>query len=171
MKSSEANDGVRPADGRSGGELTIGELARSFGLATHVLRHWESVGVLVPARRSGGQRRYTDDQRCRVALVLRAQRAGMSLARIREALDAPDQQALRDLLSAHLDELARRMEQLREAMEMLEHSMACRHPNTVECPRARELLENTTAVCTGEAHTGGTGREKGPGPLRGAVSG
>lgn len=38
MKSSEA--------------LTIGELAQRFGLATHVLRYWESMGLLKPARRT-----------------------------------------------------------------------------------------------------------------------
>ncbi|GHC77666.1 hypothetical protein GCM10007079_15040 [Nocardiopsis terrae] len=154
MKSS---NGSRPVDGRSGGELTIGELARSFGLATHVLRHWESVGVLEPARRTGGQRRYTDEQRCQVELILRAQRAGMSLARIREALNAPDQQTLRSLLGAHLAELAQRMEQLREAMEMLEHGMVCRHPNLLECPGARGILEDTAAV--GTVETSGTGGE------------
>lgn len=161
MKSS---NGVRPVDGGSGRELTIGELARSFGLATHVLRHWESAGVLEPVRRTGGQRRYTDGQRCQVALILRAQRAGMSLARIREALGAPDRQALRALLSAHLDELAQRMDQLREAMEMLEHSMACQHPKVLDCPRAQEILEDTTAACTEAAVPG-----EGSGPSRGAV--
>jgi hypothetical protein len=30
-------------------EYTIGELAARFGLATHVLRHWEDVGLLSPA--------------------------------------------------------------------------------------------------------------------------
>ena len=108
------------------------------------------MGVLDPARRTGGQRRYTSDHRYRVALILRAQRAGMSLSRIREALDAPDKEALRSLLGDHLDEMARRMEQLREAMEMVEHSMACPHPEIMDCPRARDVLENTTAVCSEE---------------------
>ena len=31
-------------------EYTIGELAARFGLATHVLRHWEDMGLLSPAR-------------------------------------------------------------------------------------------------------------------------
>jgi hypothetical protein len=84
----------------------------------------------------------------------------MGLTRIREALDAPDRQALRDLLSAHLDELARHMEQLREAMETLEHSVSCQHPNITDCPRAWEVLEDTATVCAG-----GSGR------LRGSVSG
>jgi hypothetical protein len=44
---------VRPEDA----ELTIGELAARFGLATHVLRHWETKGLLSPARRVAGRRR------------------------------------------------------------------------------------------------------------------
>ena len=37
--------------GTPGEEMTIGELAARFGLATHVLRHWEAVGLLGPERR------------------------------------------------------------------------------------------------------------------------
>src|SRR5262249_30579296 len=55
---------------KSSGELTIGELANRFGLATHVLRHWESMGLLVPGRDRGGQRRYGDGDLARVALIL-----------------------------------------------------------------------------------------------------
>ena len=108
-------------------ELTIGDLASSFGLAPHVLRHWEEVGVLAPARRRGGQRRYTEEHRCRVEVVLRAQRAGMSLARIREVLDRPDLEGRRAILTAHLVELEERMDRLREAREIVEHSMICPH--------------------------------------------
>lgn len=108
-------------------ELTIGDLASSFGLAPHVLRHWEEVGVLVPARRRGGQRRYTEEHRCRVEAVLRAQRAGMSLARIRELLDHPDLEERRAILTAHLAALEERMVHLREAREIVEHGMICPH--------------------------------------------
>ena len=30
--------------------MTIGQVADHFRLPTHVLRHWESVGLLTPAR-------------------------------------------------------------------------------------------------------------------------
>ncbi len=33
---------------------TIGELAARFGLATHVLRHWEDVGLLTPSATPAG---------------------------------------------------------------------------------------------------------------------
>jgi MerR family copper efflux transcriptional regulator len=39
--------------------VAIGDLAARFGLATHVLRHWEEMGLLRPARTSAGRRRYT----------------------------------------------------------------------------------------------------------------
>ena len=109
------------------GELSIGDLAAEYGLAPHVLRHWEEVGVLIPARRQGGRRRYTEEHRCRVEVVLRAQRAGMRLARIREVLDNPDPVERRAILTAHLADLEERMTLLREAREIVEQEMVCRH--------------------------------------------
>ncbi|WP_228829630.1 MerR family transcriptional regulator [Nocardia beijingensis] len=38
----------------AGGDISIGELAARFGLATHVLRHWEDVGLLAPRRDGAG---------------------------------------------------------------------------------------------------------------------
>lgn len=108
-------------------ELSIGDLAAEYGLAPHVLRHWEEVGVLLPARRRGGWRRYTEEHRCRVAVVLRAQHAGMSLARIREVLDNPDPAERRAVLTAHLADLEQRMTRLREAREIIENEMVCPH--------------------------------------------
>jgi len=40
--------------------FTIGEISRLTGVKTHVLRYWESrFGLLRPARRASGQRRYS----------------------------------------------------------------------------------------------------------------
>ncbi|WP_375546893.1 MerR family transcriptional regulator [Streptomyces gossypii] len=35
--------------------MSIGALAARFGVATHVLRHWESKGLLHPGRDAGGR--------------------------------------------------------------------------------------------------------------------
>ncbi len=51
-------------------DLTIGELAHRFGLPTHVLRYWESMGLLAPLRDGGGQRRYSRADLARVAMIL-----------------------------------------------------------------------------------------------------
>jgi MerR-like DNA binding protein len=55
---------------------SIGAVARRFGLAPHVLRHWESIGLLTPAR-SGGQRRYDESDLARVAVILMSKEAGL----------------------------------------------------------------------------------------------
>ncbi|WP_203907195.1 MerR family transcriptional regulator [Rhizocola hellebori] len=51
---------------KSTGVSTIGELAQQFGLPTHVLRHWESMGLLEPSRDGIGQRRYGEADVTRV---------------------------------------------------------------------------------------------------------
>lgn len=60
----------------AGAMISIGDLAWRFGLATHVPRHWEYMGILSPAERVGGRRRYRKEHVDRVAVILRAQEAG-----------------------------------------------------------------------------------------------
>lgn len=124
----------------STGELSIGDLAAEFGLGPHVLRHWEEKGVLEPVRRVGGQRRYAPEQRLRVALVLSAQDAGMSLDRIRE-LGGASAERRGTALAEHLAELDERLERLRAAREMVAHAVACDSGDILECPRFRRMLE------------------------------
>ncbi|WP_121180885.1 MerR family transcriptional regulator [Nocardiopsis sp. Huas11] len=126
----------------SEGELTIGELAGDFGLATHVLRHWESVGLLHPARRVGDRRRYTDDHRFRVALILQAKAAGLGLDQIRAVVEAPDGPARRDRLTAFLAELDERIERLRSARDLVAHAVDCPHEDFLACSRMREILHD-----------------------------
>lgn len=58
---------------------SVGDLAVRFGLETHVLRHWEAMGLLSPARDGAGRRRYGSDDAFRVATIIRSKAAGMSL--------------------------------------------------------------------------------------------
>ncbi|WP_082376364.1 MerR family transcriptional regulator [Nocardiopsis sp. NRRL B-16309] len=133
------------------GELTIGELAGIFGLATHVLRHWESAGLLHPARRVGDRRRYNDGHRFRVALILQAKAAGLSLDQIREVVEAPDGAARRDRLTAFLTELDERIERLRSARELVAHAVDCPHEDFLACSRMREILHACATPGNGAA--------------------
>lgn len=66
--------------------LTIGELSARSGLAPSALRFYESEGLLPATRTAGGQRRYPRSALRRLAFVRAAQRVGLTLDEVREAL-------------------------------------------------------------------------------------
>jgi MerR family transcriptional regulator, redox-sensitive transcriptional activator SoxR len=66
--------------------LTIGEVAERANLATSALRFYEREGLVSAVRSDGGQRRYQRDVLRRLAFVRAAQRVGLTLDEIREAL-------------------------------------------------------------------------------------
>ena len=66
--------------------LTIGELSARSGVATSALRYYEDQGLIHAERTSGNQRRYRRPTLRRVAFIRSAQRVGLSLEEIAEAL-------------------------------------------------------------------------------------
>jgi MerR family redox-sensitive transcriptional activator SoxR len=66
--------------------LTIGELSTRSGVAASALRYYETMGLISSVRTSGNQRRYVRAQLRRVAFIRIAQRVGVSLGEIAEAL-------------------------------------------------------------------------------------
>lgn len=127
--------------------LPIGDAAARFRLPTHVLRHWEDVGLLDPRRDGGGRRRYADDDIVRVAVIVRSKAAGMSLDQIRVLLDedAPERHAI---LETHLAELDARMRELERAREMTAHAFECDQHDIATCPNfvatVADLLDGGT---------------------------
>lgn len=66
--------------------LSIGDMAERTGVAPSALRFYETEGLLSSSRTSGGQRRYPRSALRRVAFVRVAQRVGLTLDEIRDAL-------------------------------------------------------------------------------------
>ena len=66
--------------------LTIGEVADRSGVAPSALRYYESQGLIASTRTSGNQRRYQRAVLRRVGFIRSAQRVGLSLDEITEAL-------------------------------------------------------------------------------------
>jgi MerR family redox-sensitive transcriptional activator SoxR len=66
--------------------LAIGEVARRTGSATSALRFYEDSGLIVSHRDSNGHRRYEPEVIRRVSFILTAQRVGLTLAEIGDAL-------------------------------------------------------------------------------------
>jgi DNA-binding transcriptional MerR regulator len=115
---------------------SVGDLAVRFGLETHVLRHWEAMNLLSPARDGAGRRRYGSDDAFRVATIIRSKAAGMSLEQIRVMLDggAYDRHVI---LEEHIADLERRMAEMELSREMTRHALECRAHDITACPNFR----------------------------------
>lgn len=121
--------------------LEIGEVARRAGLRTSAVRYYESRGLIAPERRRGGRRVYGAEAVERLALIAFAKDLGFSLDDIRTLLFAfppatPPGTRWSELAHtklAELDALARRIEQMRGA---LEHIAGCRCGDLDQCARA-----------------------------------
>jgi MerR family redox-sensitive transcriptional activator SoxR len=66
--------------------LTIGQLSERSGVATSALRYYETQGLIRSERTTGNQRRYQRATLRRVAFIRSAQRVGLTLEEIQEAL-------------------------------------------------------------------------------------
>lgn len=116
--------------------MNIGDVAREVRLPTNVLRHWEAVGLLSPERDSNGRRQYGEAQIVRIAIIQRSKSAGMTLEQIAVMLDDGAWER-HQVLQQHLDDLDRRMEDMRRSREMTEHAMQCQSHDIATCPNFR----------------------------------
>lgn len=123
---------------------SIGDVARVMSLPTNVLRHWETVGLLLPERDSAGRRRYDEDQVVRIAVIQRSQASGMTLKQIAVMLGDGARER-HEVLQQHLDDIDRRMEDMRRSREMTEHAMNCRSHDIATCPNFRAGVDDVLA--------------------------
>lgn len=130
--------------------MGIGELAGRFGLAAHVLRHWESVGLLTPARDAAGRRRYGAADVVRVGVILRGKEAGLSLEAIR-TLTSGDQRARRDVLRREAEALRARIAAARASLSLVECALGCTHEELSDCPHFRRQAAGLTGSLQGGA--------------------
>lgn len=148
--------------------LTIGEVARRTGLATSALRFYERRGLVTATRTPSGQRRFRRDVLRRVAFVRVAQRVGLSLEEIEEALDslpsdrAPNRAEWERLSRRWRDRLDERIRLLHSLRDGLTNCIGCGCLSLQRCwlynpdDRAsslgtgpRYLLGNTSEEVTG----------------------
>jgi MerR family copper efflux transcriptional regulator len=121
-------------------EYPIGELAARCGVATHVLRHWEDVGLLAPARRVASRRVYTEAGLARVAEIQICKDAGFTLDEIRDLFTAPTPEARRALLQAQPTQVRDRIARLTLSQTLLEHGLRCRHDDHRACPHFQSMI-------------------------------
>ncbi|GGU02298.1 redox-sensitive transcriptional activator SoxR [Streptomyces violascens] len=112
-------------------ELTVGQLSARSGAAVSALHFYESKGLIASRRTSGNQRRYCRDTLRRVAFIRAAQRVGIPLATIRDALaELPEERTPTKEDWARLSEnwraeLDRRITQLGRLRDHLSDCIGC----------------------------------------------
>lgn len=99
---------------------TIADLADEFGVTHRTIRHYESLGLLTPAR-NGTARVFDRRDRTRLALILRGKRIGFDLNEIRRIIDMYDQDpgeaGQLEYLIAQIDDRRRELERRRTDIE------------------------------------------------------
>jgi MerR family redox-sensitive transcriptional activator SoxR len=113
------------------GELSVGQVAERSGVAVSTLHFYEARGLIASRRSTGNQRRYARDVLRRIAVIRVAQRVGMPLEDIREALaslpDArtPTRADWSRLSAAWRRSLDVRIEQLVSLRDQLDDCIGC----------------------------------------------
>ena len=124
---------------KSSDRFSIGQLAARFGLATHVLRHWEDEGLLTPAERVKGRRYYDESHAARITMILRGKDMGLSLAQIAEIVSEPNHDEHKVLLHAHRERIVAQIHRLEAARRMLDHAIGCPHDDVSRCAEFQDV--------------------------------
>ncbi|MBN8747393.1 Redox-sensitive transcriptional activator SoxR [Xylophilus ampelinus] len=110
---------------RLSGEMSVGELAERSGVNVSALHFYERQGLIASRRTAGNQRRYGREMLRRVAVIRVAQRVGVPLADVGEALATlpqgrtptrEDWAAMSTRWRAELDERIAQLERLRDSL-------------------------------------------------------
>ena len=119
-------------------DLAISDVARVFGLRTSAIRYYEQIGILPPAMRKNGQRRYDNSALFRLAVVQRARETGFTLEEIRELFfgfppGTPPPKRWHQLSQRKIAELQERMKRLKLMETLLKRVETCRCDALDEC--------------------------------------
>ena len=125
--------------------MPIGRFSRLTGVGVKALRHYDELGLLVPAAVDDetGYRFYSPDQVDRAEAIRLLRRLDMPLDEIRSTLDAGDPAALRAALVEHQRQLATRDAELRATRGKLQRIIDGRE--TIMGMRSEALQTETTA--------------------------
>jgi MerR family transcriptional regulator, copper efflux regulator len=134
------------ADARRAGFLNIGEAASESGVSAKMIRHYESLGLLDPAKRtSAGYRIYGERDVHVLRFIRRARDLGFSVKDIERLLGLWQNRRrasadVRRIAQRHIADLDRKIAQLqgmRRALEHLVHN--CRGDDRPDCPILEDL--------------------------------
>lgn len=123
------------------GLLSIGELATRAGVATSVLRYYDELGLVRPAGRSSGQRRYAATAVSEVGLIRLLRDVGFTLAEIGSLIRRGSRRSWKEIVEGKLAELAEQQHRIEVARDILEHGRRCPAGKPLQCPRLWSIVD------------------------------
>ncbi len=121
--------------------LSIGELSERTGVPASALRYYDELGLVRPATRAAGRRRYAESAVKDVSVVLFLREIGFSLAEIGRFI-AGERQDRRALIDGKLAELTARQHRIEVARTALEHGRHCPASEPMKCSRFWSIIED-----------------------------
>jgi DNA-binding transcriptional MerR regulator len=121
--------------------LSIGELSERTGVPTSALRYYDELGLVQPAARQAGRRRYAPSAVRDVGVILFLREIGFSLADVGRLLRA-DRQSWREMIDRKLAELAEQQHRIEIARTALEHGLRCPAGEPTKCSRFWSIIDD-----------------------------
>ena len=120
--------------------LSIGELAQRSGVATTALRYYDQLGLVRPATRASGRRRYAESAVAEVGAILLFREVGFSLAEISSFLTArAGDRARRSSIASWPN--SPNSTASRSPAKRLAHGQRCPAGDPMRCPRFWSIID------------------------------
>jgi MerR family redox-sensitive transcriptional activator SoxR len=131
--------------------MKIGDLARRSGLNASAIRYYERLGILGPAQRVAGQRRYSADALDRVLLIRFASDMGFTLNEIKLFLkglreDTPIGLRWKRLAQRKIKEVEETIQRSRRLKLLLQHLLRCHCASLQVCVQRLSLSPDLRLV-------------------------
>ena len=142
--------GMELSRARQAGFYNIGEAAKRSGVSAKMIRHYESLRLLKPARRTeSGYRIYDDNDLHTLRFVRRSRDLGFAMKEIQQLLGLWQNRRrasseVRRIAQAHIRDLDEKIDELqamRRTLERLVHD--CHGDDRPECPILDDLAESS----------------------------
>ena len=118
--------------------LSISEVAKQIGLRPSAIRYYEQIGILPPAERLSGQRRYDMTVLHRLVVIQRARQTGFTLTEIKQLFfgfraGTPPSVRWQKLKKRKIVELDAMLEHIQTMRDLLEQQGKCRCTALEQC--------------------------------------
>ncbi len=121
-------------------QFSVGQVAQRCGVNISTLHFYENKGLIHSIRNAGNQRRYFKDVFRRVSVIKAAQKVGISLEKIKQAMDklpesrTPTAKDWEKLASVWQEDLNQRIDYLMRLRDSLTGCIGCGCLSMKSCP-------------------------------------